>query len=100
MRMLSLRELYSKWVKNSLSLNQNVPSEEISVQSVSCAPLFVFEFPASFSYEGHCAEVNSQYLSFVFTGHCEFTYAQCPGTQTEARNSNTNRDESHTLCKE
>ena len=27
---------------------------------VSCAPLFVFEFPASVSYEGHCAEVNSQ----------------------------------------
>ena len=45
---------------------------------------------------GHCAEVNSQCLGLVFSGHCEFTYTQCPGTQTEARNSNTNRDESHT----
>ena len=37
--------------------------------------LFVFEFPASVSYEGHCAEVNSQ---CPFPEHCEFTSAQCP----------------------
>ena len=42
---------------------------------VSCAPLFVFEFPASVSYEGHCAEENSQ---CPFPEHREFTSAQCP----------------------
>ena len=97
---------------NSYNLMEN------RVFGVFCAPLFVFEFPASVLYEGHCAEVNSQCLfpehieftsqclSLVFSGHCEFTYAQCPGTQTEERNSNTNKDESHTqflrnisLCK-
>ena len=45
---------------------------------------------------GHCVEVNSQCLGLVFSGHCEFTSAQCPGTQTEVRNSNTETNLTHT----
>ena len=113
-----------------------------SVQTcVSCAPLFVIEFPASVSYKGHCVEVNSQCPTnsvsscpvghcvkvnsqcpaghwdtlnsqgtmnlppssvlqdmghCELAGHCKFTSAWCPVTQTELRNINTEANLKHT----